>query len=281
MEEDSSLGKIALFLEGGTALSSSKTINSPEIPDEKNILLYSKRYQNISSVYFNLPLRLSEHSTIKDYSELFLELLSKKEEVIILVTGTDNLPFLASYLDLHNNSKKIIITYSQRSLSRPTCEIFRNLDLFFDNTKKLPKTNFYTIILSLKNEKLRYFPCNVLKDNSYSVSCFKVNKEVMRNRYNYLDSGSLKPRDNVEFPSCPVVVSTPLSREIVEKSTSSSFILLPGLGNSDGFTQRRLYTYCNGPSLATYSDSRKKVKNNWIRNIVKDYCIAYCSELRL
>lgn len=270
---------IVLYLEGGTALSKSTSYHDPEVPSKSCSRIYKNRYLKYGRVLTHNKLNLSEHSTIKDYYKLYTKIKNCAEEIIVLVTGTDNLPFLASYLDLHNNSKKIIITYSQRSLSRPTTDIFYNLDTLYNNLKKLPKKEFYTIIYGTKGKKPGFYSSNIIKTHSYKTSCFSEfnsqNKQIVLK-----DSGTLVQKNKAKFPSSFLLVSTPFSINKSRKSSSSNFLLLPGLGNSDLYTCRRSYINTQGPSLLTYSKSKVLVKNNWIRNSIKDYCLDNCSEQR-
>ena len=281
MERDSPTSKgknLILYLEGGTCLSISKNIGQPEIPCiEKVKDIYLKRYSSFGRVLFSQNLILSEHATIKDYFLLWGKIKNYPEEIIVICTGTDNLPFLAAYLDLHNNSKKIILTYSQRSISRPTTDIFKNLDYLYANKTEIPKNSYYTLILGTRKNKPTFFSNNILKNHTYKKDCF-IELDKLKPGLNYSDSGTLSVRSNPSFPSISINISTPLSLRACQKESKvDDMILLPGLGNTDGYSSRSYFTYTIGPSLHTYSKTRKIVSNNWIRAVVKEYCKRYCS----
>ena len=268
------LKDIKLILEGGTALSSSQELTDPELPRERNSEYFKKRY-SLLKIQVIKPLLLSENSTFLRYFSILKKINASKQKKIILVTGTDNLPFLSSFLDLHNQDKLIVICYSQRSLSRPTTEIFRTIDLLIP---KLNSTFFNsTLVATSIPKKLILNSSSVVKVDSYKKVCFKdlLSKKTSFGSRRLSDSGTLI-LDKVIKKRIKVILKTPFSKT----PTAEEYVLLPGLGNPDTVNSHNCYSYClEGPALSTYSVTGRSVKNNWIRNIVKDYCVKYCSKV--
>jgi hypothetical protein len=264
---------VAILFDGGTALSSFK--GGRETPLKRNATKILSNLSLKNNYYFSKNFGLSEQKEYLDYVDLWDQILLLKEEEIIIVTGTDNLPFLSNYLDLVNNQKRIIITCSQRSFCRPNTEIYCNLlnSLSLFNQK----TSFFTWVVgsSLKENYSYLYSSNIFKLHSYEKKCFvDLNgneKEFSRNETEkpiidpLVDSGKYFNRYNIGT-TFNIYLKTPFSSPLEDKPGA---ILLPGLGNPLSLTQKKLLCYTPfGPSLGTYAKNKQEVLSNWVRSII-------------
>jgi len=266
--------KILILLEGGTALASSSGSLDPELPLLTNCNYFKKRYKSEQVVTMD-KLLLSEEATFKRYCQIQRKIEDYPNKKVIIITGTDNLAFLSSFIDLHNQNKLIEIVYSQRSLSRPTNKVFKVVDYLVSIMKV--KNFRSTLVVGHSQKKINLFSSMVFKIESYKTDCFidlsNFKKSNTLSKRQFSDTGSLKIVKDPE-KQWFVYLNTPLSKKPVEEGA----VLLPGLANTDFTTCKYSYTYCiKGPALATYSKNRTISKNFWIRNMVKDYCLAETS----